>query len=432
MDRVETITSWYKDCLDKIQAVHSIFIDIHGEDRVDLQRIPDEEEFVTCVARLGSRTVKSYSGMTGCHIYIDFNSVQDLSDTDWETVKTAVFNTAAMSIKAEIIVYYPEAIVENEDGQRHTIYEFYTKVIVDGNGLFHRGPFFNRTHYTAVEFEQNYMHSHVSNIPKSNFMEWQRGCLGSGPISQTIAHLTVTNAWDQWMLFAVQLDQYVHVESLQGIPYHHLSSLGRNSRRTQYKENAIIHCTLPLTSRFSFCDKFTRENFVEFAQYFCDNFRNSGLFIQYMGQHYVWGSSFIETVVTISNYFIEWFNNMKITGNIEATYQELLRYGILRQSIQRGETLVTEIDTSDRLRLDYSNYGGKYVCTFKGKRKLITIIEPEVNTDIVEDIPNSLKLLNTYMVQSIIDSILTTINLHYGGKHKDPPSTIFNGCQYQI
>lgn len=438
MDRVETIKSWYKDWLEKIQSVHSIFLDTHGEDRVDLEMF-DEDSFISKVQYASGYTISSYCRELGIREVPSFPYVKNLSDDDWIAYKYYIKMASVLIAAATITVYYPEVIIENEDGRSHTIKDFYTRVIVLGDGKLNSGPYFNRTSYTAIEIDKNYMHSHVMDIPFDDFTDWQGGCLGTGPINDTIMRLSLAYEWELWLLFVVQLDQYVHVESLRGVPYHYLSSLGRNSNKRREVEKDFVFDFLHSETRATgnpFLSNSSETNYIikAFTKHFCENFSTTNLFIRYNNGLYRWGSPFIETVLTMSNAFIEWFNAVVITdpNAFPYSYEQMMRAGIIKRSILDGDKIVTEIEDNQDHR-DYSSYRGSYVLTFKGERKEIEIQEPVQDMEEVD--PNSLVLLNTKIVDAVINSIINTLNIEYGyntyGRRSSYPTPV-GRRQYKV
>ena len=111
MDRGETIKSWYKDCLENIQTVHSIFINTFGEDRVDLQGVLSEDDFV--------------SQMLGKLITLPEKAtmlIGDVSEDDFIVYQERLRNVLRQNLNnAIIIVHFPELTITNERGRTHLI-----------------------------------------------------------------------------------------------------------------------------------------------------------------------------------------------------------------------------------------------------------------------------------------------------------------------
>lgn len=398
MDREEIIKSWYKDWLENIQSVHSIFVHTYGEDRVDLQHVT-EEEFAEDV--LGN-----------------FNKVSEEMWYQEQIVKDMRTQFFA-SEKAIILVLWPEAIIKNERDQSHLIREFYAKIVVNGHGKLAGNLSFSRAHYNLREWSNDYAHSHLPGIPSKDISTWAEPCFGRGPINSTIAGLTTSNDWELWMLLTVQLDQFVHVESIEGVPYKHLGSLsGRQEAVREYKFNFyhyplnILLAGNPTVNLDTI--GFTKGDLQNFAKEFCLKFRQLGLFIRYDSGFYNWGSSFVNTVTTMSDLFIDWFNNKKLNGEINIPYESLIALGILKRSVLDGNSLETVTTGPITLReQDYVPYIGRQLGFFKGKPISIKIDSGGFPHRVA---PNTLLILNTGIVLAILTSLLKTINIYYGFK----------------
>lgn len=410
MDRGETIKSWYKDCLENIQTVHSIFINTFGEDRVDLQGVLSEDDFV--------------SRMLGMLITLPEKAtmlIGDVSEDDFIVYQERLRNVLRQNLNnATIIVHFPELTITNERGRTHLIRDMYARVVLLPDGKLCSGPQFHRATFTYAECKNNYLHSHVRTIPFDDLTKWQGGCLGSGPIRDTISRLSIDFSWEDWTLFAVQLDQYVHVESLEGGPYHRMESIGTNSGRWREQNDItrFLRIPRPLLSSPTrvnapqFSENFTKEHFSEFVTYFCRHFRETGLFIAFANDHYFWGSPVIETVEKMSNMFIEWFNTQRHLGEITATYEELLRNFIIKHSIVRNGKLINYIPESNTNNRNYANYEGTHLFYFKGNPVTFHYIPPETTENLT--VQEASRTLNTNLVIAVIQAIETHITLAYG------------------
>lgn len=398
MDREEIIKSWYKDWLENIQSVHSIFVHTYGEDRVDLQHVTEEEFTEDALDNLSNIPEETwYREQTVGGIRTQFFALE----------------------KATILVLWPEAIIKNELNQAHLIKEFYAKIIVDGHGKLADNLSFSRAHYNLHEWSKDYAHSHLPGIPSKTTSIWAEPCFGTSPINATIASLTTSNDWELWMLLTVQLDQFVHVESLAGVPYRHLSKLSSRSKAVrEYKFNFYqqpLNRTLPGNPTIYLnTGGFTREDLQDFAKEFCLKFHQLGLFVRYDSSLYNWGSSFVDTVTTMSDLFIDWFNNKKLNGEINISYEGLISLGILKWSVLDGNSLETATPDPITLReQDYVPYIGKQLGSFKGKPISIEIDSKEELTRVAS---NTLLILNTGIVLAILTSLLKTLNIYYGFK----------------
>lgn len=219
---MSTTEQLFEQVMTKVNLIYGIFKDQFGESKVDLQFNKSD-----ILNRIGSelRAGRSES--------------QIVSNTRGSTV-----------FSADIIVWWPDVLIENESGDTHPIKDLYAKVQFYLNGAlktsaYSKGFALNRATYTIEEWQSNYMHSHVSCIP-TTLSEFVPPCTGSGPINQVADALRRANDLndedfsDWWGTYAYELDRYVYVESIRGVPYHRMSSIGRSSYRSRYYHNSYL------------------------------------------------------------------------------------------------------------------------------------------------------------------------------------------------
>ena len=148
----------------------------------------------------------------------------------------------------------------------HTIRGLYVRIIIRPTGeivgLFNIG----RSIYTEAEVKAGYVHSHVPSRSPDHLNVFNTPCLGTGPIKSTISILNKEFDENQWLLFCRQLDQYVHTESLIGVPYIRMSRVGEINR-TPSKE---VHLNIDTTLFHSLkqCDI----NWLDFISYLIHNY----------------------------------------------------------------------------------------------------------------------------------------------------------------
>lgn len=120
-----------------------------------------------------------------------------------------------------VVIRFPELEIRNEKGEHRMLKELYVALNIAVNRLI--GTFLvHRTTYTQAEFFSGYMHSHVHPF---SFTQWNTPCLGTGPISNTIASLAVSGDANLWMLFLEELRMFLETESITGVPYIRMSSI---------------------------------------------------------------------------------------------------------------------------------------------------------------------------------------------------------------
>lgn len=120
-----------------------------------------------------------------------------------------------------IIVHYPEVTITNSLGRTHTIKDLYVKLEILPSIKFSG----TRTTFTEKEWNSDYCHSHLP--IKETFHEFCT--MGSDDLKKTFADIQV-NLYSlskmDVMLLKEQLNAYVSWESIEGVPYRHISNIG--------------------------------------------------------------------------------------------------------------------------------------------------------------------------------------------------------------
>lgn len=192
----------YKEALlEKSKGVFSVFCEVFGEDRCDIQINKDflEELFMWWVDPLVSR-----------------------SESDLNTF----INLRGHSKMLDIIVYFPEVEISNERDEHHTIRELYVRTQIRSDGRAAGIFSMLRTRYTSQELSVGYKHSHTTKVALEDGLDFTACCLGNSPIRSTLTELSRECDLDRWNVYCLQLDQYVGIESLNGGPYIHMNSVG--------------------------------------------------------------------------------------------------------------------------------------------------------------------------------------------------------------
>ena len=404
----ERIEELYNSLMDKPLRVLGIFNDFFGEDKVDMQGYWSLDKF------------KSWLKIESLATYIPDGSIVSMDTNDWsmygtqaitdlpgnwaekvvnvltdnrvkERISDAKFNNIF------ILVHFPHVRVTNEHDRFVDINHLWAKVKVMYNGTLNGGFTLNRSEYTLLHIRSDYMHSHVSSIPKSDFTRFQSPCTGTGPINGTISALNRDYDEDIWNMFCLELSKYVTVESVAGVPYHRLEELGT--------ENMEVGIDRFITYLFPNCtNHIPSDKFKEFVRYFINSKK---LKFNYVNGSYSIGMSLIEFIVLISNEFIKWYNDQFNKKELTVEFADLKRHGILKECIISNGKIYYDRDVNNVN--NYAQYIGKKVCVFKGKEITVDI------TDIVE-VRNENKsiILDTQTALYILTTILKVLNYRYG------------------
>lgn len=405
----EKIEELYNSLMDKPLRVLGIFNDFFGEDKVDMQGYWSLDKF------------KSWMNITPLSTYIPNGSIIGMSNDDWgmygafpitelpesqvEKVANALTSDTVRKKVGSInfnrifiLVHFPHVRVTNEHDRFVNINHLWAKVKVMYDGTLNGGFTLNRSEYTLLHIRSNYLHSHVSSIPTNDFTQFQSPCTGSGPINGTITALNMNYDEDTWNMFCLELSKYVTVESIAGRPYRYLEKLGTNDMEIG-ADRFITYLSPNYYGRV-----FNFSNLKGFVRYFINSKK---LKFNYVNESYSIGMSLIEFIVLISNEFIKWYNDQFNKGKLTAKFEDLKRWGILRECIIDNGKIY--YDNGRNNVNNYAQYIGKKVCVFKGREITVDI------TDIAE-VKNENKsiILNTHDALYILTIILKVLNYRYG------------------
>lgn len=423
----EEITKKAQEIYDSLmyfpRKVLDIFNDFFGEDRVDLQGFLTFEEFINILKQrklecfFSSKTLiyntaefkalpKEGKDMVIALLDNDALDVPVLSDNAVATYMLPIMTTAitnTMAREGYILVHFPNVRVTNENDRFVDISHLWVKVGVKSNGA--GAGFFamNRSEYQLSHMQADYMHSHVSGIPFSNFTQFKPPCLGSGPIKNTLATLAIGYDEAMWQLFCLELDKYVRVESISGVPYRYLEKISNREGMT------IGASTFTMEASYNrYTSRFTKDNMKDFVVYLIEKGK---LRFNFINGNYGLAMSYIDYMVLISNEFIEWYNHRFNQHIVTSSYAQLISSRILKECIiDNGKILYFTGNTASNR--DYLNYEGRGVCMFKGKPVNIHIIDDNRGPE------NKVVLIDSEIAETIAKAILETINYKYGRKEE--------------
>lgn len=146
----------------------------------------------------------------------------------------------------DIIVWFPVVVVTNEYGENTTVRDLFVKFIVTSDGRMRIFPKMGRSTFTINEWASNYRHSHCSHGIPTSSNEYGTLCFGTGPINSTMSSLALNFDEGLWTLFCGELDLYTKTESIAGVPYRRLSTIGAG-----HKANMRITCSMAKNTRVS-------------------------------------------------------------------------------------------------------------------------------------------------------------------------------------
>lgn len=416
--------------------VLGIFNDFFGEQRVDMQGFWSFDEFLYFLSE--NKLSSFFSNKNDVLSSPEFKSaskedkviIEDMLDNDAldNTVTSdealaryflPIMTTAALQVAPQgfILVHFPHVRVTNENDRFVDINNLWVKVGIKASGAGIGYFTMNRSEYELSHMKADYMHSHISGIPFSDFTKFRTPCLGSGPIKSTVATLAVGYDEAIWQLFCLELDKYVKVESLSGVPYRYLEKIGNNNDMVHGEVDFSMNNNIRINYNSNFCTADMRD----FLKYLIENKKFKFNFIR---GNYGFAMSYLDYRILISNEFIEWYNQRYNSGMSNASYSDLINSGVLRECIISDGKIqyFSSINTGDR---DYYSYEGANVCTFKGKPINIHVVDNS-STEIV----NKTVLVNADIAEYIAKAVLTIVNYKYGREERSEEAGISTPAIY--
>ena len=435
----EEVTNKVRELYDNIMyfpnKVLGIFNDFFGEQRVDMQGFYTFDEFLRLMSEnslgfffssksavLSSPEFKSASKENRDAIkdMLDNGALDNavLSDEALATYFLPIMATAVMQKMPQgfILVHFPHVRITNEHDRFVDISHLWVKVGLktSGAGIGYFGV--NRSEYELSHMKADYMHSHVNGIPFDSFTTFQTPCLGSGPIRSTVATLAVGYDEAIWQLFCLELDKYVRVESISGVPYRYLEKIGTDNGTTIGETDFSMK---PATFD-NYSTIFSKEDMKDFVRHLI---RDNKLKFNFIRGNYGLAMSYLDYRILISNEFIKWYNLRYNLGASTASYNDLIRKGILTECIINNGKIQYFKETG-RSGGNYSEYEGAEVCVFKGRQITIHIVDSSTDT------LNKTVLVNAGIAEEIAKAVLTIVNYKYGREERGEEAGISTPAIY--
>lgn len=418
----ERLQKEFEMFIDQPHKVFDIFKDYFDEENVDIQGGPTIDEFKRQLTTVPIGTIITRSNILGSSMYnalpqlskdIILNLLNDdvlatcLDDDEAKINYILPFMIEALKSRCpyDIIVHFPEVTVTNEKDKSVDIKDLWIKVVVSCEGKI-RGTFgVNRSHYPVTHIMSNYQHSHTPGINKDNFKRFQSPCLGSGPIMSTIVTLQIGYDEAIWKLFCLELDRYVRIESIAGVPYRHLEDISVCS-----KSLAQLH-----TSTYdSLMDRSQFDNFIasiggglmmkDFLTYALES---NKIKFNFNGSSFGLAFDFPEGILVLSNLFIGWYNRKFNEGGVSTTLRTL----ITRKFIHPVYYLDGKFLVDTEHTREIADYSGREVLTFKG-RDILLVVENDAN--VAEDNDPLIHILAIPIVQWIYSRMIQILDISYG------------------
>lgn len=418
--------------MERPNQILQCFQDFFGEGRVEMQGFYTKDELYTYFSGTPLGTFMEWSNIVNSPAYQNMNKEdRDLVNLFWTAEgannKTVVSDSALAKyflpiIKEKIantmfnnlfiLIYFPTVRITNEYDKYVDIKELWLKVPFNwmGKGKGYFGV--NRSNYPLNQFKKGYMHSHVSSIPTEDLEKFQTPCTGRGPINSSLSTLAIGYDEAIWQLLCLELDRYVRVESIDGVPHHRLENIPV-SEMGDAKDKFSMQSLRGVIPRSGI---FGREQFKPFIKHLLETKK---IRFNYSNGSYGIGMSFIDTVVLISNEFISWYNTEYNKHTFDISYADLVSEGIINECIITNGKVYIPRAVRRNHSDDYQRYVGRKICTFKGREITLTI-EGILSSE--EESLNRTRILNLQYIEAIVCSMLRILNYGYGREERSETS----------
>lgn len=313
---------------------------------------------------------------------------------------------SVVSSRLNVIVRFPRVTVTNEHNNSIDITELYAKVSIDCNFCEPIVLKMMRTEYSLEQWTSGYSHSHISGLCADSG-DWKRPCLGSGPLVDTrdkvtISDITTDEKLEYLGLFCYELDKYVRVESIEGVPYNHLESVGLGDSKIVLGNNAVD---------WYYSRGTTKLILEDFYKYFISEYDFK---FSYINGQYIVGESLPRLLMKMSQHFAVWYNKEgynKYKKSLEyLTEHILVKYKISNEQIYTGDRCVNQA------YIDAINAENREMLVFKGKPVILRIYGNAESS-------SELYLLNASIFDLFYTRILTIINYEYRNKEEGETSS---------
>ena len=301
-----------------------------------------------------------------------------------------------------ILVHWPVVTVTNEYDAHIDIWDLYSLTLINYNGKLCLPPQFIRSTYDRLQWDGDYMHSHISSIGKADLTRFHSSCLGSGPINKTIEKLKgnvarIPNAYedmDIWSLYCWELDKYVAVESIQGVPYKKMQHIGEYAQEGTSYTSVCLQMSTGLQNN---CNDLLKD-FISYL------IKSKILKFAFFEGRYTLASNYVNTILSLSNLFISFYNSNK---ELRARYPKEWLYSksFIYQMYIKGGVIYPKSSSNVPIEAVI----GTTLLRFKKEDVKLQLRDFHQNYDSSE-----VCLINPIVVDYIISLLLKYVNLKYG------------------
>lgn len=400
-------SNFYDTFIQNSMQVFEVFEEYFGKDKVDLQ-IPKKEAVIEMLyAHQFKYKDSSYNrkSIFKEEVYrYPLEIVMKYSKEVFEEVFNEFSNNFTelnilindFNINFSIIVYYPNVTVTNEYNDSIEIQKVFITIPLYYDGRYKNTFKIVRSEYTLEQFAAKYMFSHTPRINYDSIYIPSSPCLGSGPIVKTISSLKIECDLDLWRLFCIELNNYIHNESISGGPYIQMRDVHIRGYNTPI--NYDYNIVTPVN--FSWLLEVDIKEFIKYI------LKKKILKFNYSKGCFSIALDPNKYLIIISNLFIEWYIDLYAKGVYYKSYNEILNSQILKKvAYKDNKFYYTKKDTINIEEL--LHYVGTPIIKFKG------IIHTLKITNVVDTKEGTVTVLNPQLLSYITSKILKIVNYVY-------------------
>jgi hypothetical protein len=327
----------------------------------------------------------------------------NLDLTDYLNQKFSSYSGECIFEDLAIYVWWPSVTVTNEQGQSVEVKDLYAKVGLYPNGKLRQKFQLSRATYQYEQYSSNYMHSHISGI-NSDPSVFMNPCLGTGPLIRTQQTLSESRNADLWDLFCVELDRYVHVESIAGTPYRYLSRIGTETM------NPIIYTGHRQVVYRYICDNPPlRDLFSKFFRYVLVQKK---LKFGLVEGRFICACSRTDWISKLSRLFIRFFAMMSSTKRTRIRLSILLNQKILLD-VKFNDGNFYSYSSRGSGMIAYDDFINKHVLWFKGNDIKTHVDNP------AGQVENTYYILHPVIALGFLDQCLNYLNIYEHEKNNN-------------
>lgn len=260
----------------------------------------------------------------------------------------------------DVIIHYPKVTVTNEYNNSADITDVYIKLKINILGQLETTFTLLRTSYTSDQLNVGYCHSHIPRINPNNIFTWHTPCLGSGPIKNTIASLIKEYDEELWKLFCVELNSYIHTESISGGPYIRLATIGD-------RQYSLIPISFDFNNTGIYGRMFSNNILIKFVKYYIEN---NTIKFNYANSHYGLGYPNKDKTIILSYEFMKFFtkyNELFVCEEQRLTIEKCIELQLLYKIYMNEDSILCTKANIERPAESYQSLDNLAVLKFKNQ-----------------------------------------------------------------